>query len=186
MKPKHLLYLLSLLLGTLSTKGQTNFEHLPSISIGVGYFGEQLTHPGVVVFGEFALNKAQNQFLARLNVMGYRHRGHTASLMVLPELLFRRNTKNFHYWEASLGLGALSQWADRKVLAYEQGQFVERRSGWVYFAPSFGLRYGHSFRLGNGHLLTPNIGGRVFLQYPFNNFWLFRAALDLSISYQLK
>jgi len=161
-------------------------ESLPSITIGVGYFGELITHPGFVVFGEMALNKHQSQLAARLNLAHFRHRGHTRSFLLLPEFIFRRNTRSCNFWEASLGAGATYQRADSRALEYENGDFVERQSGWLYFTPSVGARFGRHIYLNNGRALSPSIGGKFFYQYPFNDFWLSRTAVDVSISYQLK
>lgn len=169
-----------------NTSAQISYDHLPSISIGVGYVGELLTHPGLVVYSEVAINKGRNQLLGRLNYMHYRHRAHTRSHLLLPELTVRRHTRGSSFWEAAIGLGALAQWADAPVREYDQGEFGERRSGWLYAAPSMGIRYGRPIILNNGQTLTPNIGGRFFYQYPFNDFFLLRTAVDLSVSYQIK
>ena len=179
------------LLLTLSTVkqeawSQAAYDELPSVSIGIGYFGELFTHPGFVVFGEFGINKAQNQLLARMNLIGYRHKGHTQNFIFLPELVYRRNTKNLNYWEASLGTGVMNQRADALVYEFSEGNFTRDNSGWIYFVPSLGIRYGRSFTLSNGDMLIPSVGTRLFYQYPFNDFWLQRVALDLSVSYQIK
>lgn len=167
-------------------RAQSFEQTLPTISIGVGYFGELLAHGGMVVYGEYSFNKAQNQFLTRVNIVNYRHKGHTKNLMVLPEIIYRRHTKNLNYWEAAFGLGSLYQKADSQVYEYRQGKFVKKNTGWLYFTPSLGVRYGHTFELNDGNLLTPNLGARVYYQYPFNDFWLLRAAVDFSVSYQIK
>ncbi len=170
----------------IKTKAQTELNSIPQISIGIGYFGELLTHPGIVLFSEIALNKTKNQLVARINFIGYRHKGHTRNYFVLPEIIYRRNTKKLNYWEASLGTGLLYQLADSPVYKYRQGAFIKKKSGWFHFAPSFGIRYGKNFSLDNGDFLTPSIGGRMFYQYPFNDMWLLRTGFDLSVSYQIK
>ncbi|HAA19170.1 MAG TPA: hypothetical protein DCP28_10510, partial [Cytophagales bacterium] len=86
-----------LLLLPIKGHGQTNFQELPSVSVGIGYFGELFTHPGLVLYGDFALNQDQNQWLTRVNLVHYRHRGHSANTLLLPELLFRRHTTRQSY-----------------------------------------------------------------------------------------
>ncbi len=181
-----LLSLIFTFLLSTKVKGQISYDDLPGISIGVGYFGELITHPGLVIYGEVALNKGRNQLLTRLNLINYRHKGHTRNHLLLPEIIFRRNTKKLNHWEASIGLGTLYQKADSRVYEFEEGAFIRKNSGWFYFAPSLGVRYGRTISLSNGNILTPNIGGRLFYQYPFNDFWLLRTAIDLSVSYQIK
>ncbi len=178
--------LLLVLLSLRPASAQAPYEELPSISIGIGYFGELATRPGVVVFGEMALTKGKNQLATRLNLAYYRHRGHTRNWLLLPEFLFRRNTKKRNIWEVAIGAGTLRQRADSRVLEYQQGEFVERRSGWFHFTPSLGFRYGRNITLANDNLLAPSIGGRFFYQYPFNDFWLPKVAIDLSVAYQLR
>ncbi len=165
-------------------KAQTNKE-LPSISIGVGYYGDQITHPGLLIFGEVGLNK-QNWLLGRVNVTGYRHKGHSRNILILPELLVRTYTENTNYWEASLGSGLLYQRSDSPIYELEEDEFVQKNTGYVYFNPSFGIRYGNTIQLKDQRVLTPSLGARISYQYPFNNFWLLNAALDLSIAYKFK
>lgn len=174
------------LLMSYTIDAQTSEAELPRLSVGVGYFGELLTHGGWVVFGELSLNESQNQLLTRVNFINYRHKGHTKNFSLFPELVLRRNTAKGNYWEGAIGAGALYQKADSRIYEYEEERFDEKKSGWFYFMPSLGLRYGRTIQLSNGNLLTPNLGARAFYQYPFNDFWLFRTAVDLSISYQIK
>ena len=181
-----LIFVVGALVFSTNANAQQTFENFPQFTVGIGYFGELLTHPGVVIFGEYGLNKAQNQYLVRLNLAYYRHKNHTQNYLLLPELIYRRNTQKLNYWEASLGLGGLFQKADRPVYAFDQGAFNIEKSGWIYFVPSLGIRYGNSFQLKNGKSLIPSLGGRIYYQYPFNSQWLLRTAFDLSLAYQIK
>lgn len=167
-----------------SAKAQVNT--LPKFSVGVGCFGEMLAHPGVALFSEVASKKTQNQFLVRFNLIGYRHKGHTQNLYILPEFIFRRNTEKLAFVEASIGTGALYQKADTKVVEYNQGFFTEVKRGWFYFTPSFGLRYGRTLQLNKGKTIFPSAGLRLYYLTQFNDTNLMRAALDISVAYKIK
>lgn len=178
---------IAFLLSTVSSaKAQQGMNTLPKFSVGVGYFGEMLAHPGLTFFSEVASKKTQNQFLVRFNLIGYRHIGHTQNLLVLPEFIFRRNTENLAYVEASVGTGALYQKADSKVIEYNQGFFTEVKRGWFHFTPSFGLRYGHVLQLNKGKTIVPSVGMRLYYLTQFNDTSLMRAALDISVAYKIK
>ena len=139
-----------------------------------------------MLFGEFSLSQGPTQLLTRFNFIHYRHLNHSRNNLVLPELLLRHYNDNLNFWELSLGTGLLRQKADAQIYEYEQTEFLSRNDPWFYFAPSAGIRYGYSISLPNGNALTPNLGGRFFYQYPFNDFALARVAFDLSITYQLQ
>jgi len=168
-------------------KGQENdYSSLPKISIGIGYFGELLTQPGFNLHSEFALNKDEIQMLNRLSIINYKHQYRTKNWILLHELILRKNTENFNYWETSLGTAYLYQRADAALNEYDNSESFQSNSGGLHLAPTFGIRYGYTIKLPNGNMITPNIGGRVSYQYPFNDNGLFRAAVDFSTSYQLK
>lgn len=165
---------------------QIEEERLPTLSVGTGYFGELITHPGIILFGEYALNASQNQYLTRVNIINYRHKAHSINRMITPELVFRRNTQKYIFIELALGCGWLFQKPDTRVLEYKNGNFEETSKGWNYLAPSLAIRAGKSFLLSNNHSLTPSIGLRGYYQYPFNDAWIIRTAIDFSLSYSLK
>lgn len=172
-------------LHSLNSKAQFQQEQLARFSIGVGYFGELLTHPGLVFFGEYAIAQSQNQLLTRLNVMHYRHKAHTKNWMLTPEIIYRRNTDNMNFFELALGIGCLNQHADSKVLLYTENGFEESTQGWNYFVPSLAIRAGKrlSFKINQ---ISPFVGLRTFCLYPFNNDALWRFAFDFGIDYKLK
>jgi len=168
------------------TQAQENYENLKSKSFGVGYFGDLYSHSGYLVFGEVTLNKRQNQLLAKVNFINYRYIGYTQNYWLLPELVFRRNTNEPYYREFSIGVGVLYQEADRKVNEYYLEEFLEKNSGYLLFASSLTARYGLNLNFKNGTALIPNIGIRVFYLHPFNDLWLLKTVVDLSVSYQIK
>lgn len=170
---------------SLNTKAQFQLEQLPVISIGVGYFGELLTHPGFVIFGEYAITQSQNQLLTRLNVNHYRHKAHTKNWMITPEIIYRRNTDKMNFFELALGLGGLNQHADSKVLVYSEDGFEESTKGWNYFAPSLAVKTGKYLNYKNTQI-APFVGFRTFGLNPFNSDTLWRFAFDLGISYKFK
>jgi len=185
-KFKFILILISFLLLTELKAQENNYNNLPDISIGAGYFGELLTHPGFNLNSEFALNKDKIQMLARISLINYKHNYHTKTWMLMQEVLLRKNTKNFNYWETSLGTAYIYQKAEASLYEYNNSEFSESNSGRFSIAPTFGIRYGYSIKLPNGGMIIPNIGGRVSYQYPLDDFNLFRAAIDFSTSYKLK
>lgn len=174
-----------LVVQVLSLKAQFREELLPTFSVGVGYSGELFTHAGFTFFGEYALTSSQNQMLTRISVIRYRHKYHTKNWMLLPEFVFRRNTKKMNFIECSIGPGWLYQVADSRVMEYNVNQYSETKKGWSFFTPSIAFRGGKSFYLKNNHLIVPSLGIRVFGQYPFNDDVLWKSMFDFSISYNL-
>jgi len=167
-------------------QAQENYEYLQSQSFGVGYFGDLYSHTGYLVFGEVALNKRENQLLAKVSFINYTYIGYTENYWLLPELVFRRNTNEPYYREFSIGAGVLHQAADSKMNDDNLEEFIENNSGYLLFAPSITARYGFNFDFKNGAALVPNIGIRVFYLHPFDDLWLLKSVVDLSLSYKLK
>ena len=187
MKPLRLITLMVLLvIGSLQTNAQQSISSPPPFSMGIGYWGGAITHPGILLFGELSLREGSNQLAIKFNLVRYRHRQHTLNHLILPELILRRVTVKNHVWEASLGGGMLIQQPDRPTYSRESGTWQEAQSIRLYIAPALGFRYGYRILLPNQRILTPSVGVKFFYQYPFNDFWLPGGSVDLSIAYQIR
>lgn len=167
----------------LSGFSQIDTQNRPIATIGVGYFGELFTHPGIVVFGELALNENQNQVLIKTNFIYYRHRQYNKNWIVLPEVILRRNMTASYHVDLALGLGWLYQKPDGEVLDFSNPDvFTVTDKGWSYALPSVGLSVGKHFN----HQWTSSIGLRGMYQTSFNGTGLWHPAVDVELGYWLK
>ncbi len=182
---KQILVPLVLLLGICyHTVAQDQDASNPQVSLGVGYFGELFTHPGISLFGEVDLPEIS--WLVRSSLVYYRHAGHTHNGLLLPELAWRKQVFRQSFMEVSAGAGVLFQRPDAPVWAYAEDGSFQEVAGWrAYFSPAIGARIGRSLSLSGGQELLPSLGGRLFSLYPFNDMWLMRGAIDISLSVKI-
>ena len=108
---KTILLVSTLFVFHLTSNAQTKFN------VGGGYFGENITYPGVI--GEFEYEKFHTDKFStplKINIGFYNHpRSHSALFLDLHEG-FRRYTKNQRWYiEQSIGIGAMFSFYNEDV-----------------------------------------------------------------------
>lgn len=166
---------------------QIDTQDRPMITIGVGYFGELFLQPGVLIFGEFALNEKESQLLLKTNFIYYRHRKQNRNWIFLPEVILRKNRTASYHVDLALGLGWLYQNPDGELLDFTNSDvFTITDKGWHYALPTIGLSLGKHFNMEQANQWTSSIGLRGMYQHNFRGVGLWHPALDVELGYLLK
>lgn len=166
---------------------QKELQNHQIIRLGIGYFGELPTHPGLVIFGEFAVNQKQNQILFKTNLIYYRHQKYSNNWAILPEVVFRKHVTNNYYFDGSVGLGWFYENPDGDNLDFTNIQaFSLRDKGWHYALPSIAIRMGKQFDLVTENPFFSSIGLRGMYQTTFSGVGLWRSAVDIEMGHTIK
>ncbi len=181
-----LLILISLLLGFVNLQGQVDQAQLPQRSIGVGYFGEFLNHPGFVLSYDHSVAKfpTDNQLLIRMNAIYYWHKTNKHNFLIFPELVYREVGSSGFYGDLIGGIGWINRNPAENSTTYRSSQ--RERNSWHYLTASFGVAVGKIQTLNNGNLLLASIGVKGIYQYPFKEAWIISPILFAQVHYQLK
>lgn len=159
------------------------------LNVGLGYFGETLSYPGVV--GELEYEKVYTEKFSiplKANIGFYSHpRSHNAMFLDVHEGLRRYFRQGKWYAEQHIGIGLMASFYNEEVWHVDEGGRARTISnfGNIDFMPSvsFGL----------GYNLTPNressnyiwIRPKIFWQLPYNNLALPHLAFQIGYSYNL-
>jgi hypothetical protein len=160
------------------------------LSIGGGYFGETITHPGALV--EFEVEnriseRASLPFRADLGFY-YHPRNHTAVFLDF-HYGFRRSFRSGWFVEESIGVGIL-----QTILNGEEGVFEVDDNGTVSNASKFNAPdFMPSLTLGLGYNLTKHsdrrtlvwIRPKLFWQYPQRLLSVHHLALQMGMTVEL-
>ncbi|MGB3777401.1 MAG: hypothetical protein WA960_03520 [Tunicatimonas sp.] len=176
--------ILSLLfLSSLRAFGQE--EIISPINITLGYYGETITHPGLMVGVEYApVTSGKYQMLLALNVGGYVHKRNNTSFFIRGQWGQRVTFGNGLFVEQFLGLGYLHQFSHGGEL-YEVlpgGAVVETPDrGQPKFMPSVTLGTGYDFSKKGIANVSIYLRPELFWKAPFNGYYLTHPALSTGI-----
>lgn len=160
----------------------------PRLAINVGYFGDFITHPGLLLGINYDLLQNPNHSLwTSIEAGGYvhpkNHWGVVANLIVTYQFTFDGG----FFLETSLGGGYLHTFPDGKAYMVDGSTVTEvRHSGYSHAMPRFAIGMGYKFYKNSDFPfgITWNIG--TFGQYPYNSVMLPHIYTQLSMVYTLK
>ncbi len=157
-------------------------------SIGVGYFGHNITHPGIVVQAEHA-RPIGGKFLMplRLAAGAYSHqRSHNAVFAEFGTGVRYRPGR--FYAGIGGGLGLMASWYNSDLGVFEvdaAGNITEvSNAAGIDFMPSINLEAGYTILSNDQYDFTVWARPRAFWQYPHNERLLFHYATEIGISIQ--
>lgn len=165
------------------------FSQFKNLNIGAGYFGEMVTHPGVVIETEIENRLAsQAGILTRIDMGFYDHpRSHDALFLEAGQG-FRRYFNNGLFFEQYIALGTMAVFYNEDVWHINSNGDAVRvsRFGNLDFMPS--VTTGVGYMTGKD---TPNqklfwIRPKIFWQLPFNNHALAHLAIQAGLTFTLK
>ncbi|MFY0644323.1 MAG: hypothetical protein JXR19_07635 [Bacteroidia bacterium] len=165
--------------GIIFTQAQT------SKALAVGYFGETLTYPGIVLEYEHEIIQSEKVSLVFRSDLGYyNHMRNHQAFFIDQHIGIRRNIGQRMFIEHSLGLGVMFPFLNAPVYSVtEQGEVVE--SSKVMnpdFMPSFSMGLGYDFNS------TTNrdaiwVRPKMFWQYPYNTLALPHVAIQIGFTH---
>lgn len=174
--------LITAALSTFTAKAQKNQ------SFGIGYFGETLTYPGIVLEYDYESNQSEKAALVfRSNLGYYNHPRNHQAVFMDQHIGLRRNIGKHMFMEQYLGVGVMLPILNAPVYKVNENGTVEESSKIMNpdFMPSFTLGLGYDFND------TPNrdavwIRPKMFWQYPYNTLALPHVAVQIGFTHTFK
>lgn len=180
------LILLSLI-GTICVVNTTFSQS--KFNLGAGYFGQTITHPGIVL--ECSYEKFYSEKVSlplRLNLGFYSHPRNHNGLFLDINYGFRRHFKNGIFLEESIGIGVL------ETIINSDGVYEVDDNGNIDDASSFNEPdFSPSLTIGIGYNVTENqnkqnliwIRPKIYWQIPHKTSSTFNPAIQLGYTYQI-
>lgn len=172
-----------------ATDHETWKHHRPKNKIAIGYYGETLTHTGMVMGIEHYLNAdAAHQMILAANVGGYVHRRNNTSLFLRGQWGQRITFRSGVFVEQFLGLGYLHHFANGGEL-YEvlpNGAVVNApNSGRPMIKPSVAVGAGYHLKRITGWDAMFYLRPELFWKAPFNGYFLTHFALNTGFLFKI-
>ena len=158
-----------------------------AFSYGLGYFGENITHPGITLQVEYSsTSDAKFKVPLRANLGGYLHkRSNNAAFFEIGTGL-RFKPKTHFYMGFGGGVGLIASWYDSDLGVFEvdfEGNITEASNfGGIDFMPSVNFDFGYIFTGNDNTQGTLWARPKAFWQYPSNERFLFHYALEIGYS----
>jgi hypothetical protein len=155
-------------------------------ALSVAYFGENATHPGLLLGAELALAEAgPHRLLVGTHLGGYRHPRYTLAAFAGTELGYRFTFDFGLRAELLAGAGYLHTLLDAPVFApgAHGGMAQVSDAGRSAFMPSTAVGLGWHFDRQHQGRLALFARLQAFWQYPFNAGFLFHPALQVGLSW---
>lgn len=160
------------------------------LNMGIGYFGETVTYPGVIgeiEYENFHTDKFSTPL--RVNIGFYNHpRSHNAIFLDFHQG-FRRYFKNQNwFFEQNIGIGTMLSFYNENVWHVDDdgnSALVSNTGNWD-FMPSVTLGFGKNITPKKETAIYVWLRPKIYWQYPFNNLANVHTALQIGFSYNLK
>lgn len=161
-----------------------------TITYGLGYFGETLTHPGVVAFAETE-KKISNHWVIPFKAdLGFYHhkRSHTALFADLT-MGIRHRSESPIYYGAGIGIGGMASWynSDKGVYRVDDNLNIEKAGNYagLDLMPSVYLELGYQIQSNEKYASHIWLAPKVFWQYPSNEKAMMHYAIQVGYSITL-
>jgi len=182
-------YLFLVLLFSVTTQVIGQKELQQYFNIKLAYYGETLTHPGLLLGIEYIPHSSGNyQMILGLDLGGYVHRRNNKSLFTRGKWGQRITAKNGLFVDHFLGLGYLHQFVHGGELfeVLPNGAIVEiPDKGQSRFMPSISLGAGYDFSKKTTKNFSLYLSPELFWKAPFNGYYLTHFALNTGIIIKL-
>jgi hypothetical protein len=158
------------------------------LNLGIGYFGQTFTHPGLVA--NLELEKQQSTkvaTLSRLDLGTYLHQRNHLGVFVDAHFGLRRYRKSGFFTEQYLGIGTLlSFYEGDGVFAKDENGKLRRISSFANpdLMPSVTLGAGYKFKGEQGPMIY--FRPKVYWQLPYNNLALPHLAVQTGVVWNLR
>ena len=157
------------------------------IPITGSYFGETLLHPGIYLGSEYSI---KNNLVACFGMGTYLHCKHHLGLFISGDLNWRKTFRCGYALNFGIGIGYLHTWPHGgKIYEVNDNGDVERKTNWGNPSLMPSLRLGFlnwDFRQKDIFPCRIFADIVIFGQYPYNDYIMPHAALNLGATYYLK
>ncbi len=172
---------------SLESEGTQKNTGFGSIIVYAGYFGEQITHPGIQAGSDVTLfTNGKTDIFAGIQAGYYYHRLNSHGIFTQALIRSQRTFSSGFFLDAALGAGYLHSIPGGKVYEVVNGSTVEVKNGGnPNFMPSLSLGAGYKFWQKTPLPLALSFNTGIFGEYPFNTYLLPRVFISLTCFYRL-
>lgn len=160
-----------------------------NLNLGLGYFGETATHPGLVAHLEVEKSQSKKvSTLFRTDVGAYVHARNHVGAFVDVHAGLRRYRPSGIFTEQYLGLGTMLSFLNGDgVFQRDENGNIRRASSFANLdiMPSVTLGIGYNFSQDSGSANLLYLRPKVFWQLPFNNLALPHFALQVGFIHRI-
>lgn len=168
---------------SMTTSGQTR------LNVGGGYFGQNLTYPGVVLEFEMEHSYSERASLPiRFDLGAYVHPRYHTGLFLDANVGFRQYFRSGLFVEEGIGAGILQSWlhSDQVYEVDDSGAVsVTSRTNPPDFMPSLILGLGVDLTKDSGKRNLIWLRPKVFWQVPYKNSSTYNFAVQLGFTHTL-
>lgn len=161
-----------------------------NLNLGAGYFGKQITYPGLVLEAEVEHMFSEYVSLPiRLDLGGYVHPRHSTALFLDLNAGFRRYFKSGFFLEESVGVGVLETWlqSDAVYTVDDSGNPSEStRANPPVFMPSITLGLGYNLTQGSGKQNLIWLRPKIYWELPHKTISTYNFALQVGFTHTIK
>ena len=160
------------------------------LNFGAGYFGQTVTHPGIVLEIEYETNVTSTMSLPfRLDLGFYHHPRNHNGLFIDANYGMRRYFKSGLFLEQSIGIGVLGSALNTNVFTVDDNGNVSEGSklNGLQLMPSLTLGIGYNLSKKNDN--SRNIiwlRPKIVWQFPHKTTASYSPALQLGFTHQIK
>ena len=159
------------------------------INIGGGYFGQTVTHPGIVIEMEYETNVSSTMSLPlRVDLGFYNHPRNHTGLFIDANYGFRRYYKSGLFLEESIGIGVLGSAINTDVFKVDDNGVVSETSKLnpLQLMPSITLGIGFNLTKSNEKSMNLIwIRPKISWEYPHKDTASFSPALQIGFTHQI-
>lgn len=156
--------------------------------LSLGYYGELLSHPGVISTLELPLydNQKSNLFWT-VRAGGYNHYLSYSALFVGSEIGYRYTWKSGFNLHTLVGLNYMHKFLDSPVYEFSEDGILTEVSdvGSSHFMPSVGFGMGYTLLKGTDNPMTIFSRTEFFGEYPYNTYILPHVTTCFGVRLQL-
>lgn len=152
-------------------------------SITVSYYGELLTHPGLLVTGEYHLvENGRSVLFTDFRVGGYNHFMNHTAIFIGAELGYRLDIGTLFGFEVNSGVNYFHKWVDGDIYKIS-GDTVEKIDNWgsSHILPNITLGFSINMGKRNDKPLTFLVATELFGEYLFNSYMLPHLSINIGV-----
>ena len=160
---------------------------LQNQKLSIAYFGDFITHPGLMIGTQFELRKTQrHQMYYTLNTGIYTHRKNHNAFMLSSEIASRISTKRGLFGELLMGGGYMHTWPQGDVYIREDTGEVKKTIGWGHPHLMVSSSMGIGWESPEDNSRTYFLRMVAFGEYPYNGILLPHLGLHAGVVFKLE
>lgn len=143
--------------------------------LSVAYFGELVSHPGIVLSIENPiLSRNNSNIFWTIRGGGYNHYMSNSTLFIGSEFGYRKNWNSGFDFHSQIGISYMHKFLDSPIYEVSsESELVRVKDyGTSHLMPNISLGFGYTFNRGKGREVNIFSRTEIFGEYPYNTYIL--------------